>query len=205
MNIVLKTFIETVTKEFDLIPSERKATLRRISEYVSNKVSAKETASIIYVCTHNSRRSHFGQVWGKTAAAYYNIPSINTYSAGTEATAMNPNAILALKKSGFVIKSETEGSNPHYLVYYKEQESPISCFSKTYEDKSIPKSGLCAIMTCTEADGNCPVIPGTEVRISCPYEDPKRYDGTEQQGQAYDDRCRQIARENLYIFSLLKK
>jgi hypothetical protein len=59
-------------------------------------------------------------------------------------------------------------------------------------------------MTCTEADGNCPFIPGTELRISCPYLDPKVFDGTPQQEEKYNERCKQIAIENLYIFSLIR-
>jgi hypothetical protein len=59
-------------------------------------------------------------------------------------------------------------------------------------------------MTCTEADGNCPFIPGTELRISCPYNDPKAFDGTTQQDEKYSERCLQIATENLYIFSKIK-
>jgi arsenate reductase len=86
---------------------------------------------------------------------------------------------------------------------YDEQEPPLLCFSKTYLDASIPKDGLCAIMTCTEADGNCPFIPGTELRIFIPYADPKAFDGTPQQEEKYLERCKQIATECLYVFSMI--
>ena len=59
-------------------------------------------------------------------------------------------------------------------------------------------------MTCSEAEVNCPFLPGAEFRISTTYEDPKEYDGTPLQVQKYIDRSQQIARENLYIFSLIK-
>jgi arsenate reductase len=55
-------------------------------------------------------------------------------------------------------------------------------------------------MTCTHADQNCPFIPGA-VRIALPYEDPKAFDDTDQEGAKYAERCRQIARELLYAFS----
>jgi arsenate reductase (thioredoxin) len=191
-------------KSFDSIPEERKKTLEKISQFIQNKIKEGKTAELIYVCTHNSRRSHFGQIWGKTAAAYYGIKNINTYSAGTETTAFNPNAIKAAEHAGFIISKDAEVKNPKYLVKFSDGEKPIICFSKTYEDNSIPKEGLCAIMTCTEADGNCPFIPGTELRISCPYNDPKAFDGTTQQEEKYNERFLQIAIENLYIFSLVK-
>jgi hypothetical protein len=56
-------------------------------------------------------------------------------------------------------------------------------------------------MTCNDADENCPVIYGAELRISTPYEDPKKFDNTPEQDQKYKERCRQVASELLYIFS----
>jgi arsenate reductase len=196
-------YISHAIQSFDEIPSERKRVLEKISDYVQYKVNEGKTAELIYVCTHNSRRSHFGQIWAKVAASYYGVVNVKTYSAGTEATAFNPNAIKALQQVGFDIHQEGE-HNPRYSVFYSKEELPLLCFSKTYQDDSIPKQGLCAVMTCTEADGNCPFIPGTEVRISCPYADPKAFDHTPQQDEKYSERCLQIARECLYVFSLIK-
>jgi arsenate reductase len=203
MLLEIQNYISEAIKSFDSIPEERKEVLKKISQYVQKRISEGKTAELIYVCTHNSRRSHFGQIWGKTAAAYYGIEKVNTYSAGTEATAFNPNAIKAARQAGFRITQQGE-LNLRYSVFYEEQQSPIICFSKIYLDDSIPKDGLCAVMTCTEADGNCPFIPGTEVRISCPYVDPKAFDGTPQQDEKYQERCKQIATECLYVFSIIK-
>lgn len=201
----IQNYIQDAVQSFDSIPSERKMTLEEINRFVQKKLNEGKTPELIYVCTHNSRRSHFGQIWGKTAAYHFGIKNINTYSAGTEATAFNPNAILAIQQAGFKISKFTEVKNPKYSVEYSEEEKAILCFSKTYEDYTIPKEGLCAIMTCTDADGNCPFIPGTELRISCPYNDPKDFDGTPQQEEKYNERCKQIAIENLFIFSLIRK
>jgi hypothetical protein len=41
---------------------------------------------------------------------------------------------------------------------------------------------------------------GAEARIAIPYDDPKAADGTEGEARAYDERCRQIAREMLWVF-----
>jgi len=201
----IQNYIQDAINSFDSIPSERKSTLTQISLFVQKKLDEGKTPELIYVCTHNSRRSHFGQIWGKTAAAYYGIHTINTYSAGTEATAFNPNAIKAVQQAGFKVSKDAEAKNPKYAVLYSDEAEPILCFSKTYEDSSIPNEGLCAIMTCTEADGNCPFIPGTELRISCSYKDPKAFDGTPLQNEKYNERCKQIATESLYIFSLIRK
>ena len=201
----IQYYIEDAVKSFDSIPAERKQILEKISRFVQEKINQGESSALIYVCTHNSRRSHFGQVWAKVASVYYGIKNVRTYSAGTEATAFNPNAIRALQTAGFNITSSGGETNPRYSVLFDYEAPPVICFSKTYQDASIASHNLCAIMTCTEADGNCPFIPGTELRISCPYLDPKAFDGTAQQDEKYSERCKQIAVENLYIFSLLTK
>jgi hypothetical protein len=41
---------------------------------------------------------------------------------------------------------------------------------------------------------------GAEARIAIPCDDPKAADGTEHEARAYDERCRQIAREILSVF-----
>jgi arsenate reductase (thioredoxin) len=200
----IQQYIEHAVNSFDSIPSERKQILAKIAGFVAEKLQRGESPSVIYVCTHNSRRSHFGQIWGKVASVYYGIKNVRTYSAGTEATAFNPNAIRAIQNAGFTVTASGEGTNRRFSVSFDYQAEPVICFSKTYLDGSIPQNGLCAVMTCTEADGNCPFIPGTELRIACPYNDPKAFDGTAQQDEKYDERCKQIAIENLYIFSLIK-
>lgn len=199
----IKTYIEESVKLFDSIPEERKTTLKKVSDFIQTKQNKGEKAEIIYVCTHNSRRSLFGQIWGKAAAAYYGIEQVGTHSAGTEATAFNPKAIRALAQAGFRIHEDSGDKNPKYSVFYSETSDPIIGFSKTYQDPLIPGKNLCAIMTCSEADDRCPSIPGTELRISCSYEDPKRFDRTPQEAEKYLERCRQIGIENLYLFSLI--
>ncbi|MCK4776283.1 MAG: protein-tyrosine-phosphatase, partial [Candidatus Krumholzibacteria bacterium] len=60
---------------------------------------------------------------------------------------------------------------------------------------------FCAVMTCSQADKNCPVVVGASMRVAIPYDDPKAFDGTDQEAANYDERCRQISREMLYLFS----
>jgi hypothetical protein len=196
-------YIEEIKSFNDEITHERKETLKKISNYISQKKNKEEKAELVFICTHNSRRSHFGQIWGQALAAYFNLDHVLTYSGGTEATAFNPNAIKAIKAAGFnVLKSKehSEPKNPLYEVLYGE-DPKIKAFSKIYNDPPNPEKGFCAIMTCNDADENCPVIYGAELRISTPYEDPKKFDNTPEQDQKYKERCRQVASELLYIFS----
>lgn len=156
---------------------------------------------MVYVCTHNSRRSHFGQIWAHVAADYFGIENVHTFSGGTEATAFNPNAIAAMERVGFSVKKKLEGTNPIYEVYHSEKAKPSICFSKVYDHPGNPSTDFAAIMTCSDAEENCPFIPGVELRIATTYDDPKAFDQTPRQNEKYDERCRQIAREAFYVFS----
>lgn len=200
----IKTYCTELTTEFSAISNERKALLEKISAYITQKQKEHKPINIVYICTHNSRRSHFGQVWAKVAADYYGIQNVNTFSGGTEATAFNTNAINALKRAGFDIKPIHLEKNSLFHVSFDDQQKPIECFSKVYDDPKNPQKEFAAIMICSDAEENCPFIPGVELRIGTTYDDPKAFDNTPQQDQMYDERCRQIARETLYVFSLIK-
>jgi arsenate reductase len=197
----IKSTCDQLVQEFHLISPERKQLLAKIARYVQEKKANKLRVQLMYVCTHNSRRSHFGQIWAAVAAEYFNVKEVITYSGGTEATAFNPNAIEALREIGFEIHTKDQSLNPVYEVFFSEKSKPASCFSKVYNDHVNPKSNFAAIMTCGDAEENCPFIPGGELRIGTTYDDPKAFDGTPQQVEKYRERALQIALETLYVFS----
>lgn len=181
---------------------ERKAALQPLIDYIQSKVDQGAVAHLNFICTHNSRRSQLSQVWAQTAAHYFGVPA-SCYSGGVEVTAFNERAVASLKRSGFRVASEGEG-NPKYAVYFSETLPPIRAFSKLYDDPENAAPGFAAVMTCSEADENCPFIPGSERRIPVRYEDPKAFDGTPREALGYDERSRQIASEMFYVFSQIK-
>jgi arsenate reductase len=124
-----------------------------------------------FICTHNSRRSHIAQLWAQAVATYYRVENVQCFSGGTEATAFNPRAVKAMKEIGFRIKQLDESSNPKYEVSFSETENPLLTFSKVHNDSTNPSHGFAAIITCSHADQNCPLVIGTEARISLPYEE----------------------------------
>jgi arsenate reductase (thioredoxin) len=191
-----------LAQRFEEIPAERKEILDQLSVYIQRKKEENSPIHLIYICTHNSRRSHFGQVWAAVAAAYYGVQDVHTYSGGTETTAFNPNAIQALRTTGFQITGDASHSNPHYTVSFGDTLS-TNCFSKVFDDPTNPNTGFAAIMTCSHAEQNCPFVPGTELRIGITYDDPKEFDGTDKQDAKYLERSNQIALECLYVFSLI--
>lgn len=202
MNQIIKNRCEILSKNFKEISSERKILLEKLANHIQEKLNSNKEINLVYVCTHNSRRSHLGQVWSKVAADFYGF-TINTFSAGTEATAFNQNAIDALISAGFRVVKLDETSNSKYEVIFGEGKSNI-CFSKTIDDETLPKENFVAVMTCGDADENCPFIPGCDLRIGTTYFDPKSYDNTVLQNEKYTERSNQIAMECLYVFSLIK-
>ncbi len=191
---------ESLIKDSDLILNDRKNLLGELSIYIKEKLKSTSEVNLIFICTHNSRRSHLAQVWAQTAAAFYNIENLYTYSGGTEKTAFNPAAVEALKKAGFKISIEKEGKNPRYSVSFDKKAKPIVCFSKVYSHRKNPSDGFVAIMTCSDADEACPIVSGADYRTTIKYEDPKLFDGTDQQENAYWKRSLEIGREMFYVF-----
>jgi arsenate reductase (thioredoxin) len=201
LNAALVSYIDGIKPDFANIPAGRKTELDKIARFIQQKVNANEPVQLTYICTHNSRRSHFGQIWAATAALYYGIPNVQTFSGGTEASAFNDRAIAACTRAGFAIKKLSEGPNAVYAVTYAADTEPVRAFSKKYSDPANPQSDFCAIMTCSQADEACPIVRGATARVAIPYEDPKAFDGTPQETAKYDERCKQIATETFYVFS----
>ena len=199
---------ETITNHINAldvssITEERKEILQKLIDYLKNKIDAKVSIRLNFICTHNSRRSHLSQIWAQTMASFYNIDKINCYSGGTEATAMFPKVGETLTNQGFKVNKLSENQNPVYSIKYAENEPAIIAFSKRFEDDFNPTSEFAAIMTCSSADEDCPMVLGCDKRIAITYEDPKKSDGTLQQTETYFKRSLEIAAEMKYVFSNL--
>lgn len=200
----VEKYIEARILDFDLISEERKNLLKHMANSVVTMSKEQELASIIFICTHNSRRSHISQIWSIIAAHFYSIQKmVASYSGGTESTEFSPKAVAALKRIGLKIESE-ENNNPHYLVRFSDKAEGLQCFSKKYDSDYNPQSNFIAIMTCSEADEACPIVKGATIRIPLQYVDPKISDGSESETLTYDESCKRIATEMLYGFSLIR-
>ncbi len=184
------------------IPQNRIAVLLLLVEYVQQKTRSGEVVNLNFICTHNSRRSQLAQVWAHTMAVLFGVEAA-CFSGGVEITAFNSSAVEALESAGF--KFEKVGKeNPAYAMSLGISNVSLVCFSKLFDADSNPKTNFAAIMVCSDADANCPLVPGCEQRISLTYEDPKKFDGTDQEKEMYQNRSLEIAREMKYIFSLIQ-
>lgn len=195
----IQSFVERL--EFSKIPRERSQLLRQIADYLLEKKQKGEEIHLNFICTHNSRRSQFSQVWAQTAAAYFRLENMQFHSGGTEVTAFHPNAVQALKDSGFRVDRNDSLENPVYEVSYSRQADSIQCFSKSYHEALPNSESFVAILTCSDAEANCPFIPEAEARFLIAYNDPGEADGTSRQRQIYMERNKQIASEMFYLLS----
>ena len=189
---------ERVLPTMAAITAERKESLDLLAAFVKERKAAGTTADLTFICTHNSRRSHLSQLWAATAAWHFGLDHVRTYSGGTEATAFNPRAVAAVERAGFQVV-KPEGKNPAYEVSFAKDHAAERCWSKKYDDAANPQKEFCAVMTCNEADKNCPIVFGALDRISLPYNDPKEADNTPEEAARYDERCLQIAAELWYV------
>ena len=202
MNQKLKETIAQISTES--ISEERKRVLQPLIEYIKDKYLENKLINLNFICTHNSRRSHLSQIWAQTFAYYFDVKNVLCYSGGTEATAMFPKVVETLQKQGFEILSLSDNANSVYAVKYAENQHPIICFSKKYDDDFNPKSDFAAILTCDAADENCPIVFGAEARFPIKYNDPKKSDGSPEMDEIYFNRSLEIASEMKYIFSQIQ-
>ena len=202
MNQKLKETIVQISTES--ISEERKRILQPLIEYIKGKYYENKLINLNFICTHNSRRSHLSQIWAQTFAYYFDVKNVLCYSGGTEATAMFPKVVETLQKQGFEILSLSDNANSVYAVKYAENQHPIICFSKKYDDDFNPKSDFAAILTCDAADENCPIVFGAEARFPIKYNDPKKSDGSPEMDEIYFNRSLEIASEMKYIFSQIQ-
>lgn len=194
----VEAYLDARLAERELIAPARLDELGRLAEIVRGLTAGGSAAAVIFVCTHNSRRSQLAQVWALAAARRFGV-SLDSYSSGTEATAFHPNAVAAIERAGVRITIEEPGGNPVYAVDLGG--GPVlRCFSTVHDEPPNPRSGHAAVMVCASADAACPAVPGASARLAVRYDDPKIADGTPDEARVYDERCAQICREMLEAF-----
>lgn len=201
MKQAIKEYIERLASR--PISSDRKVLLNALTEQLKKKLNHDEPINLNFICTHNSRRSILCQVWSQALADYYNIRNFQAFSGGTEATRISTAIIDSLKRNGYKLEKVEGDKNQVYYIAFSSYNDPIRLFSKLYDDPDNPQVNFTAVLTCSEADRDCPHISGADARLALPYEDPKAYDGKPNAAHQYDKVNQQIATELNYVFSRL--
>ena len=202
----LRTFLDDRMREREDIPPARLQVLRELADRVRER---EGTARVMFVCTHNARRSHLAQVWMHAACAGAGVREIECFSAGAEVTRVHPAVLAALSHAGLRVREITGGANPVVEVSGSLSRDeprdipPLRLFSKQIDDPSNPRDGFIVVTVCSDADAACPVVRGAAARVHLPYEDPKIADGTPRELDTYGDRSAQIAREMCAFATML--
>lgn len=200
----LEAYTRSLVTELDRIPDTRKEQLNEIGDFLVSKLQKEEVYNALFVCTHNSRRSHLSDTWFKYALMFYGVDNLKSYSGGLEATGFHPNTIAALDRAGFTTSYNSSVDNP--VVSISPAKFPVwRMQSKVYSHEVNPKNMFAAVMVCSDADQSCPLVPGAEGRFALPYQDPRYYDNTPAQDLKYDQSTREIAREMFYLADYIKK
>ena len=200
MNYPLLDYIAAV--DTASVPEDRVEVLTPLVDLIKSRIAQQKPVDLVFICTHNSRRSVLGQFWAQ-AMAHQKGLTLRTYSGGTEATACNERTVAALIRAGVRVEGDMSQVNPQYQAFYDLDQPPLVLYSKLYDAPELPQSDFVAVMTCASTDEGCTFIPGALVRLPIRYEDPKAFDNTPREADAYDECCAQIAAEMKFVFSSL--
>ena len=184
------------------VPEDRVEVLTPLVDLIQSRIAQQKPVDLVFICTHNSRRSVLGQFWAQ-AMAHQKGLTLRTYSGGTEVTACNERTVAALIRAGVRVEGDMSQVNPQYQAFYDLDQPPLVLYSKLYDAPELPQSDFVAVMTCASTDEGCTFIPGALVRLPIRYEDPKAFDNTPREADAYDECCAQIAAEMKFVFSSL--
>ena len=113
---------------------------------------------VLFLCTHNSARSQMAEGLLRAAAG----DRFRVDSAGTEATAVRPEAIEAMREVGIDISGQASKTLERFLG------EPIDWL----------------ITVCDQAREACPVLPGVAQQLHWSVEDPAAVQGDDQRRMA---------------------
>lgn len=114
-----------------------------------------ETKRVLFLCTHNSCRSQMAEgLLRHDLGNRYEV-----FSAGTEATKVNPRAIQSMAEIGIDISGQS---------------------SKTL-DQFAGQPFDCVVTLCGDANDKCPLFVGGVERMHYGFDDPSRTAGSEEE------------------------
>jgi arsenate reductase len=129
---------------------------------------------VLFLCTHNSCRSQMAE----GLINHYLGDSFQAFSAGTEATRVNPLAIRVMAELGIDITGHC---------------------SKTL-DKFAEEQFDYVITLCGSANEQCPLFFGGVQRVHLGFDDPSRLTGTDEELLPEFRRVRDELRERLTVY-----
>jgi arsenate reductase len=125
--------------------------------------------NLLFLCTGNSCRSQMAE--GFTRSMFGEI--IEPYSAGVKKSQLDPRAVAVMQEAGIDISTQ---------------------HSKTPDEiTDVPFDFV--VTVCSDADKNCPTLPGEATRLHAPFDDPPRLAETEEGEEAALNHYRRVRDE----------
>jgi arsenate reductase (thioredoxin) len=116
-----------------------------------------EKQRVIFLCTGNSARSQMAEAFLRS----YSGDRFEAYSAGLEPKPMNPLTVRVMKEANIDVSGQRSKGVGEYLGKVKFQY---------------------LITVCDDAEKNCPTVwPGVNKRLHWSFEDPAKFEGTEEE------------------------
>ena len=116
-----------------------------------------ERARVIFLCTGNSARSQMAEAFLRK----YGNDRYEAFSAGLEPKALNPFTIRVMREIGMDVSGQRSKGIGEYLGKVLFQY---------------------LITVCDDAEKNCPTVwPGVNKRMHWSFEDPAKFQGTDEQ------------------------
>lgn len=119
---------------------------------------------VLFLCTHNSARSQMAEGYLRAVAG----DRLEAHSAGTEATAVRPEAIAVMDEIDVDLRSHTSKHVDRYI------RDPFDW----------------VITVCDQARETCPVLPGALRTLHWSIDDPSAVDGSTEERLAAFRRAR---------------
>ena len=133
-------------------------------------------ARVLFLCTGNSARSQMAEAFLRK----YGGEIFEPYSAGLEPKGVNPLTIRVLDEVGIDISNQTSKSIEAYLGKLSFQY---------------------LVTVCDDADQNCPTgLPGINERIHWSFEDPARFEGTDEEKLARFREVRDLIEQRIKVW-----
>jgi len=129
---------------------------------------------VLFLCTANSCRSQMAE----GIANYFLADRVEAFSAGTEASFVNPKAIEVLREIGIDISSH--------------RSKDIDEFAGQKFDYTIT--------LCGDARDKCPIFAGGGKRVHIGFEDPGKADGSAEEVMGFFRRVRDQIKVQLISF-----
>ena len=112
---------------------------------------------VLFLCTGNSARSQMAEAFLRK----YGNGQFEPHSAGLEPKGVNPLTVRVMSEAGIDISEQTSKGIEAYL-------------GKTHFQYLVT--------VCDDADQNCPTVwPGVNTRMHWSFEDPARFEGSEEE------------------------